>query len=439
MDKRKKHGIVALNSLFTIPVLVCLFLTSCMDQNHLTSSTIQTPLTQGAAKTCNVKNYGAVGNGSMKDTAAIQKAIDDCAQGTGGIVEFPSGKFLTAPLFLKSNITLQVDSTATILGSQTFSDYTKQAQEKILTPIPALINGYQVNNITITGGGIIDGQGAPWWASGKGASDRPRLIMLAYINQLRVYNITLRNAGAMHLFFAYATNVMVDHVTITAPATSPNTDGIDPALAHNVTISNCYIDTGDDNIAIKSGHPQANYPSAGVSGMVIKNCVFGNGHGVSIGSETNGGVQNVLVTNSVFKGTNFGIRIKSMRGNGGDISHLIYSNLTMTNVKSPILFTTYYPHIPLSDSPQTFMDTTPYYHDITVSNLQATGAQTAGAIIGLPEKSLSHLLLENINITATTGLEVRNAAVGTCSTKITASKGTPFIVEPGGSMIPTSC
>src|SRR5579884_1661576 len=130
-----------------------------------------------AATSCNVKSYGATGNGTTKDTTAIQNAINACAG--GGTVVFPSGTYLTAPLFLKSNITLNVESGATILGSETTSDYTVQSGEVVATSILALLNSDNASNITIEGGGVINGQGQPWWASGAAASSRPRLIELA--------------------------------------------------------------------------------------------------------------------------------------------------------------------------------------------------------------------------------------------------------------------
>src|SRR5207253_3015409 len=119
----------------------------------------------------------ATGNGTTKDTTAIQKAIDACTG--GGTVVFTKGAYLTAPLFLKSNITLNVESGATLLGSETTSDYTVQSGEKVATPILALINADGASNITITGSGVINGQGSSWWSSGSVAGSRPRLIEIA--------------------------------------------------------------------------------------------------------------------------------------------------------------------------------------------------------------------------------------------------------------------
>jgi polygalacturonase len=310
-----------------------------------------------AASSCNVKSYGATGNGSTKDTTAIQNAINACAG--GGTVVFPSGNYLTAPLFLTSSVTLDVQSGATILGSVTTSDYTVKSGEKVATSTLSLINSDGVSNITIDGGGVINGQGSGWWASGLAASSRPRLIELASGNTMNISNVTLENAGAMHLFLKDINNVTVNHITISSPSSSPNTDGIDPAGDQNVLIEDSSISDGDDNIAIKAqdvGTPSSN--------ITITNCTFGSGHGVSIGNDLEAGVSNVTVSNSTFNGTTNGIRIKSTRTTGGNITGITYSNLTMTNVKYPIWFSGYYPNIPSPDSTTNHLDHAglPQYH-----------------------------------------------------------------------------
>jgi polygalacturonase len=383
-----------------------------------------------AASTCNVTSYGATGNGSTKDTAAIQKAIAACVG--GGTVEFPAGTYLTAPLFLTGSITLDIESGATILGSTTTSDYTVQSGEKVDTSTLALINSDGVSNITIDGGGVINGQGSGWWSSGLSADDRPRLVEIANGNGITVSNVTLENAGAMHLFLKDTNNVTVDHVTINSPSSSPNTDGIDPAGDQNVTIENSSISDGDDNIAIKA--QDVGTPS---SGITINNCTFGSGHGVSIGNDLEAGVNNVTIENSSFNGTTNGIRIKSTRTTGGVISGITYSNLTMTNVEYPIWFSGYYPDIPSSqDAAQPVTSTTPDYHDITVNGLTATGATVAGDIVGVTEEPLYNIYLEGVKISAKTGLVVRNATVTVSNgTAMTVSSGSGYVLQADGQVV----
>lgn len=386
-----------------------------------------------AASVCNVVSYGATGNGSTKDTVAIQNAINACAG--GGTVDFPSGNYLTAPLFLTSSVTLDIQSGATILGSTTTSDYTVQSGEKVATSTLALINSDGVSNITIDGGGVINGQGSGWWSSGLSADSRPRLVEIANGNGITVSNVTLENAGAMHLFLKNTNNVLVNQVTISAPSSSPNTDGIDPAGDQHVLIENSNISDGDDNIAIKA--EDVGTPS---SDITITNCTFGSGHGVSIGNDLAGGVSGVTVENSSFNGTTNGIRIKSTRTTGGEIKDITYENLTMTNVQNPIWFSGYYPDIPSSqDAAQPITSTTPDYHDITVNGLTATGAKDAGDIVGVTEEPLYNIYLEAVKITATTGLVVRNATVTVSNgTAMTVSSGSGYIIQADGQVISSS-
>lgn len=386
-----------------------------------------------AASTCNVVSYGATGNGSTKDTVAIQNAISACAG--GGTVDFPGGNYLTAPLFLTSSVTLDIQSGATILGSTTTSDYKVQSGEKVATSTLALINSDGVSNITIDGGGVINGQGSGWWSSGLSADNRPRLIEIANGNGITVSNVTLENAGAMHLFLKDTNNVLVNQVTISSPSSSPNTDGIDPAGDQHVMIENSSISDGDDNIAIKA--QDAGTPS---SDITITNCTFGSGHGVSIGNDLAGGVSGVTVENSSFNGTTNGIRIKSTRTTGGEIKNITYENLTMTNVQNPIWFSGYYPDIPSSqDAAQPITSTTPNYHDITVNGLTATGAKDVGDIVGVTEKPFYNIYLEAVKVTATTGLVVRNATVTVSNgTAMTVSSGSAYIIQADGQVISSS-
>lgn len=359
-----------------------------------------------AANNCNVKSSGATGDGTTNDTKAIQNAINSCSG--GGIVTFPIGKYLTAPLFLlKGNITLNIMSGATILGSKTPSDYAPKSGQKSIGPTLALINSYKVSNITITGGGVIDGQGTSWWASGKSTHDRPRLVQIASGSHIKINNVTLQNAASMHLYLKNTSNVTVDHVIIHAPSNSPNTDGIDLNNSHDMLIENCNISTGDDNIAIKSGPTLT--PTYNIK---IIGCIFGQGHGVSIGNDLQGGVHDVIVENSTYTDTIVGIRIKATRTTGGKVTAITYKNLTMTKVKYPIWFSGYYPTIPFSDSaPQPVTATTPSYSHIAIANLTATGADCGIAIVGLPEMPFSAITLSTtVKIASKSGIMIRNTA-----------------------------
>ena len=378
-------------------------------------------------------------DGIHKDTQAIQDAIDSCSNIGGGIVKLENGIYLTAPIELKSNVTLEVDVSAKIIASQDYADFYPIGFDstggKFPTSLRPLITSNYADNIKITGKGIIDGRGEPWWNDyNLGViSIRPRLIQINHGNHIYLKNITLKNSPQFHFVPSWCVDVVVDSVTILSPGDSPNTDGIDPATSHKVRITNCYIDTGDDNVAIKSGSHDPNYPNAGSSDIIISDCTFLHGHGVSIGSETNGGVDSMLVTNCTFTGTDNGIRIKSNRTRGGNVRNVTYSDLTMNRVKYPILFSEYYPDLPDQNDPaQSITSTTPYYHNITVKNLTATNCNVGGLIIGLPETPMTQIRLLNVNISANTGLKIRNATVDTSNFKITVNSGSSIIFERNG-------
>ena len=129
---------------------------------------------------------------------------------------------------------------------------------------------------------------------------------------------------------------------------------------------------------------------------------------MSIGSETTGGVKGLTVRNCTFTSTVSGIRIKTDRTRGGTVDGCTYTDLTMTDVKTPVSITCYYPKVPKEDTTEPVTDTTPHFQNIVISNLTATGAQTAGLLIGLPESPISGLTLENVNIAADKGFEIRN-------------------------------
>ncbi len=386
---------------------------------------------------------GAYADGIHKDTKAIQACIDSINNAGGGTIEFSPGKYLTAPFILRStnHLTVQIDSGATILASvDTIDYYTAGADTtKPLTTVQNFISASGYQNLTIQGKGTIDGQGARWWPNPNGP--RPRMLQLAKGKHLVVKDVTLTNSAMFHLCPNQSYDVVVDNVTITAPASSPNTDGIDPGICHKVRITNCKIDTGDDNVAIGASSPDAAWGTASTD-IIIKHNTFLHGHGVSIGSYTSGGVDSMLVDSCTFNNTTNGIRIKSDRGRGGNVRNITYSNLTMTNVRYPIYFTAYYSGVPAqTDTVQPINSLTPHFHDLNVINLISTNTASnsvAGIIMGLPEQPLTNINLQNVKISAYKGIETRWATVIDPDTSlITVKSGYRFIREVGAKVLLT--
>jgi polygalacturonase len=224
--------------------------------------------------------------------------------------------------------------------------------------------------------------------------------------------------------------VLIEGVTILAPEGAANTDAIDPSVSRRVKITRCLIDVGDDNVAIKSGRKMPGREFA-CEDITVTDCVFKHGHGMSIGSETRGGVRNVTVRRCQFEGTENGIRIKSSRGRGGLVENVVYEDLTMKDVAGAITITEYYPKIPATDTAQPVTEETPRYQNIRIANVTGTSTKSAGVIVGLPESRLRNVTLENVQISAaSTGLVIRNAdAVRLKNVRVMAKKGPPFVVE----------
>ncbi|HVM59947.1 MAG TPA: glycosyl hydrolase family 28 protein [Verrucomicrobiae bacterium] len=365
--------------------------------------------------------YGAVGNGTANNAAAIQSAISDASSHGGGTVLIPANgtlsSYLSGPITLANGINFQVDSNAT-LKMLPFGSYPTNGT------IPNFIAGSSLHDVELSGYGTIDGQATtakPGWWDGRATSLRPLMISLSGCQRVLIQNLHLKNPPKMHIGFGgTGDNITIQGITINTPS-SPNTDGIDLA-GTNCLVQNCSISDGDDNIAFSptSGTIDAN--------ILVTNCVFGIGHGVSIGSNTAGGLSNLTVTSCSYDGTDYGIRMKSdnnttnlsLNGRGGTAQDLTYSNLTMTNIqKGAIVIYSYYNEVgtPTSVTPATAagesVGTTniPVWRNITISNVTASVASGAipGIIWGRLEMTVSNLTLASVSLTGATAFDIYNA------------------------------
>lgn len=387
-----------------------------------------------ASRVCDATAYGAKADGTTKDTQAIQGAIDACSAKGGGVVRLSGGTFLTGPIVLKSHITLDVEKGATLLGSQDVSDY-RSAEELRQASVEPLIGATNAEDITIRGGGTIDGAGQPWWKAVYAhdrsvftAAKRPRLILLDHCRHVLIEHVTIENSASWQVVPYESDDVTIRDSRILAPARSPNTDGIDPFSSHHVTIEHMVINVGDDDVAIKSGQPGSQGPKHPSTYIRVIDCTFLHGHGMSIGSEAAGGVQHVYVSKVRFEGTENGIRIKSGRDRGGNIGDFVYRDLTMENVRNPLVITEYYPKVPKHAVARPLTLLTPHFHDIEIENLKATGAGSAGVVLGLPESPVRNLVLRNVQIEAQRGIRLSYVAVKAHNVTVKTAEGKPFIL-----------
>ncbi len=231
--------------------------------------------------------------------------------------------------------------------------------------------------------------------------------------------------------------MLIRNVRILAPQHSPNTDAVDPFSSSNVSIEHLYADVGDENIAIKSGaidSPGGDEPARDIT---ISDCTFKHGHGLSIGSEIAGGAHNIVAQRIHFEGTDNGIRVKANRDRGNDVSDLVFRDIDMKDVRNPIVISEYYPRIlPAAGEvkPEPVTRLTPHFHDIVIENVTATGAEMAGAIVGLPESPVSDVVLRNVTLSGKTGLSIGYANVTGQNVKVTAEQGDAILKMAGANV-----
>lgn len=389
-----------------------------------------------AARLCDAKQYGAKADGTTKDTRALQAAIDACAEKGGGTVRLAEGTFLSGPIVLKSHVTLDVEAGATLLGSPDHADYPEMTVLRTAGR-QSLISATNAEDLTITGGGTIDGNGETWWAEARGQKEhgvmgagvfRPRLVVFDHCHHILIEHVTIQNSPSWQVVPYYSDDITIRDGRILAPQHSPNTDGIDPFSSHHVNISHMTIDVGDDNVAIKSGEANSPGPDDPSTDIHVWDCTFLHGHGMSIGSETAGGVQNVLAEHIQFRNTDNGVRVKSNRDRGADIGHLTFRDLTMEDVGTAVLITEYYPRIPEHDTAQPVTRLTPHFHDILIENLTATGAKQTGVIAGLPESPITTIKLENVHISGQKSFTISNATVATHDFTVQSQTAPPVVL-----------
>lgn len=360
----------------------------------------------------NITDFGAVPDGRTLCTDAFTQAVKQCEQAEGGTVYVPCGRFLTGPIHLVSNTNLHLDAGAVLLFSQDVKDFpTVQSrwegeEGEVYSP---LIYGRKVRNVSVTGHGLLNGQGETWWKKHLEHSleyPRPRFICFEDSERVLIDGVEIIDSPAWTVNPIRCNNVTINGITIKNPANSPNTDGINPDSCSNVHISNCHVDVGDDCVTFKSGVETGKYRIP-CENITITNCTMVHGHGgVVIGSEMSGSVRNVVISNCVFEGTDRGIRIKSRRGRGGVVEDIRVNNIIMKKVMCPLVMNLYYycgkggkDELVKSKNLQPVNEGTPAFRRIHLSNVTAREAgASAGFLYGLPEMPIEDISFQNVSI-----------------------------------------
>jgi polygalacturonase len=386
-----------------------------------------------------ITSFGARGDGNTDNSAMFAAALETLRESGGGILIIGKGVWRTGPINLFSRITLVVEEGAVISFIPEMERYTPvfTRWEGIecygMHPL-IFANGEQ--EVAITGKGILNGGGQVWWdmlrdkrrrnqelpetpmemrlaalnpgsssqPSGGGGRNtqflRPPMIQFYKCADVRIEGITIIDSPFWTLHPVFCDRFTIRNITITNPPDAPNTDGIDIDSCQDVLIEGCQVGVGDDGIVLKSGSGEdgirVNVPTSNVA---VRNCMVKDGHGgIVIGSETAGGIFDVIVEDCVFMGTDRGIRIKTRRGRGGHIRNLSFRNLIMENNLCPLVINMFY-RCGAKPSDGFFAQdplqvglTTPSIKNITISQIRASGCRaSAGFIAGLPEAPIENL------------------------------------------------
>lgn len=435
--------------------------------SNLSFSKVKEPVF--SEKTFIITDFGAVGDGMHTNTAAINKAIEECSVQGGGTVLIPGGIWLTGPITLKSNVNLHLDTGALITFTKSFEDYplvvsNYEGLETVRHTSP--INGRDLENVAITGSGVIDGSGEAWrpvkrekltasqweklissggivfedryWFPSQQALDgvefykkckgkslsieeckqyadflRPNLLSLINCKNVLLDGPTFQNSPAWCLHPLYCENIIIRNVFVRNPWFSQNGDALDLEACKNAHIHDSKFDAGDDGICIKSGkNAEGRLVGKPCENVVIERCTVLHGHGgFVIGSEMSGGVKNIYVSDCLFLGTDIGLRFKSCRGRGGVVENIYIENIRMKDIPNEaITFSTIYElKKGTEDIPVPVSEETPEFRNFYLRNINCSGAKTAINICGLAEMPVRNIHMDNVNISSKTGLQCTNA------------------------------
>jgi polygalacturonase len=425
----------------------------------------------------NVRDYGAAGDGSQPATEAIRAAIQAARAAGGGTVWIPAGRYVSGPIELVDNLVLHIDAGATLEFPATRLPFTPGRQQGIecLTPVP-LIGGRHLRNVTITGRGVLKTDNAEWMklmprtrrsGSDPGSANgpnwqrllqelerktpapdefyqkaapelRPSFIRTMDSTNVLIEGIRIEGSSMWAIHLLYTDNAVVQNVWVEV-FPGVHADGIAVDSSRNVRIADCYIDTGDDGIVLKSGKDadgrRVNRPTENVS---IVNCTVHHAHGaVTLGSEIAGGIRNVVAENFTCDGTQIGVRLKSRRGRGGFIEDVRFNNWTLRNVGQAISVTSYYlMEGEVRTAAEPVSEKTPRFNNIAISHMTISGSRVAINVEGLPEMPISGLRISDVVASARVGLKAFNTAgLELHQVQVNADAGPAFLVQDASDLV----
>ena len=398
-------------------------------------------------KNLNLKDFGAKPDGVFNNGEAFKTAFEEIAKNGGGKLLVESGKWVTGPIDIPSDTTLELAEGAELsflTDPNLYPPAFTRWEGVECYAMHALVRSSDTKNVKITGKGTLNGNGKSWWdlahakrntqnspiesyelalaklnpgyenQPGGGGGRQSQFLRPCFVEFINCENVTVEGIKIIDSPFwtvhpLYVKNLTLNKLHIENPYEAPNTDGIDVDSCTDVKITDCFVSVGDDGICIKSGSGpdgiRINRPTVGVE---IKGCTVRNAHGgIVIGSETAAGMSGIHASDCDLSGTDRGIRIKSRRGRGGDINDIELRNLVMNDTLCPIAMNMYYkcgitdvnaPEFSLEK--QEITSETPRIHNVKIVGCKGTGCKaSAGFIVGLPERPIENLEIRDCHFT----------------------------------------
>ncbi|KAM4068949.1 hypothetical protein ACB094_12G051800 [Castanea mollissima] len=361
-------------------------------------------------------DFGAVGEGKTSNTkafnAAIQKLSTYASDGGAQLI-VPPGKWLTGSFNLTSHFTLFLHKDAVILGSQDESEWPAipvlpsygRGRDAPGGRLSALIFGSNLTDVVITGNnGTIDGQGSTWWKkfrAGELNMTRPYMIEIMYSDQIQISNLTLINSPSWFVHPIYCSNVLVKGLKILAPVDSPNTDGVDPDSCTNTRIEDCFIVSGDDCIAVKSGWDEYGIKvGMPTQHLIIRRltCISPDSATIALGSEMSGGIQDVRAEDITAIDTESGVRIKTAVGRGGYVKDIYVRRMTLKTMKYVFWMAGNYNQHP---DPKYDPKAIPKIKGINYRDVVAENVTYSAKLDGIQGDPFTGICISNVTITLT--------------------------------------
>jgi polygalacturonase len=458
---------------FRLLALACLVLLSPALRAALSAPVV--PVAPAApsfpATRASLLDFGGVPDGLTLNTAAFARALDSLSVKGGGTLVVPPGIWHTGPVRLRSRVHLLVEAGAIIQFSRDHTLYPMRVfdargEKTIDTTSP--LSGDKLEDVAITGAGVVDGGGDAWrlvkkpkvtepfwkallasggvlnakqteWWPTQNALDgaeatqaliaagnldpaayepyrlflRPRLLRLLDCRRVLIEGVTFRNAPNWTLHPWLCEDVTLRDVKIFNDRWAQNSDALDVDSCRRVHVTGCIIDTGDDGLCLKSGINEAGRRiGVPTEDVLIENCTVYEGHGgFTIGSEMSGGIRNVLVQNCTFIGTALGLRFKTARGRGGLVENIHIRGIQMTGIEgSAIDFNFFYASNGKPAEPVATPDAgTPVFRNILFEDIVSRGSKAAFTLRGLPEMPLQDITFRDVSLSAGTGADLAYA------------------------------